>query len=132
MSFPKPGLVANTQLLTSDGLEFQQTFDCGSVAQILLCGGSHGVFVTVNLAFWVAATLGSSSVDRWSSKPGRDLCLMGREPWRKSPVYFLFQTLGAFLGAGIIFGVYSDALWDYGQGTPSVDRTNATAGIFAT
>ena len=24
MSFPKPGLVANTQLLTSDGLEFQQ------------------------------------------------------------------------------------------------------------
>ncbi|XP_059906330.1 aquaporin-3-like [Gadus macrocephalus] len=60
------------------------------------------------------------------------LCLLGREPWRKFPVYFLFQTLGAFLGAGIIFGIYSDALWAYGQGTLSVDGTNATAGIFAT
>ena len=35
------------------------------------------------------------------------LCLLGREPWRKLPVYFLFQTLGAFLGAGIIFAMYS-------------------------
>ena len=35
------------------------------------------------------------------------LCLLGREPWRKSPVYFLFQMFGAFLGAKIIFGMYS-------------------------
>lgn len=34
------------------------------------------------------------------------LCLLGREPWRKFPVYFLAQTLGAFLGSGIIFGMY--------------------------
>lgn len=34
------------------------------------------------------------------------LCLLGREKWRKFPVYFLFQTLGGFFGAGIIFGMY--------------------------
>lgn len=34
------------------------------------------------------------------------LCLLGREQWRKFPVYFLFQTLGSFLGAAIIFAEY--------------------------
>lgn len=38
------------------------------------------------------------------------LCLLGRERWRKFPVFFAFQTLGAFLGAAIIFGMY------YGEG----------------
>ena len=37
------------------------------------------------------------------------------------------STLNALMGMAP-----TDALWDYGQGTPSVDRTNATAGIFAT
>ncbi|CAL8281661.1 unnamed protein product [Gadus morhua 'NCC'] len=44
----------------------------------------------------------------------------------------IMDTLGAFLGTGIIFGMYSDVLWDYGQGTLSVDRTSAMVGIFAT
>lgn len=34
------------------------------------------------------------------------LCLLGREKWRKFPVYFLAQTIGSFLGAAIIFGLY--------------------------
>lgn len=34
------------------------------------------------------------------------LCLLGREPWRKFPLFFFFQTLGAFLGAAIVFGMY--------------------------
>lgn len=38
------------------------------------------------------------------------LCLLGRERWMKFPVYFAFQTLGAFLGSGVIFGLY------YGEG----------------
>ncbi|XP_030209599.1 aquaporin-3 isoform X2 [Gadus morhua] len=113
------------------------TFGCGSVAQMLLSRGSHGRFLSVNLAFGVATTLGiliSGQVSGGHLNPTVTfaLCLLGRVPWRKFPVYFLFQTLGAFLGAGIIFGMYSDALWAYGQGTLSVEGTNATAGIFAT
>lgn len=34
------------------------------------------------------------------------LCLLGRERWRKFPMFFLFQTIGAFFGAAIIFGMY--------------------------
>ncbi|XP_056445160.1 aquaporin-3-like isoform X2 [Gadus chalcogrammus] len=67
------------------------TFGCGSVAQMLLSRGSHGRFLSVNLAFGVATTLG---------------ILISRQ--------------------------VSDALWAYGQGTLSVEGTNATAGIFAT
>ncbi len=33
-------------------------FGCGSVAQLVLSKGSHGSFLTVNLAFGFAATLG--------------------------------------------------------------------------
>lgn len=41
------------------------------------------------------------------------LCLLGREPWRKFPVFFLAQTLGAFLGSGIIFGMYIGEFQDF-------------------
>lgn len=34
------------------------------------------------------------------------MCLLAREPWIKLPIYALAQTLGAFLGAGIVFGLY--------------------------
>ncbi|KAF3849377.1 hypothetical protein F7725_015874 [Dissostichus mawsoni] len=60
------------------------------------------------------------------------LCLLGREPWRKFPLFFFFQTLGAFLGAAVVFGMYFDALWDISQGELIVVGNNATAGIFAT
>ncbi|RXM92564.1 Aquaporin-3 [Acipenser ruthenus] len=46
------------------------------------------------------------------------------------PVYFLAQTVGAFLGAGVIFGMYFDALWFFGNDNLLV--SNGTAGIFAT
>lgn len=41
------------------------------------------------------------------------MCFLAREPWIKLPIYTLAQTLGAFLGAGIVFGLY------YGKHSPS-------------
>ncbi|NP_001159593.1 aquaporin-3b [Danio rerio] len=112
-------------------------FGCGALAQHILSGGSHGMFLTVNFAFGFAATLGilvCGQVSGGHINPTVtfSLCLLGREPWRKFPVYFLAQTVGAFLGAGIIFGMYFDAIWKFGQGSLDVDGVNATAGIFAT
>ncbi|XP_047425063.1 aquaporin-3-like [Mugil cephalus] len=112
-------------------------FGCGAVAQLVLSGGSHGTFLSVNLAFGFAATLGilvSGQVSGGHLNPAVTftLCLLGREPWRKFPLFFLFQTLGAFLGAAVVFAVYFDALWDFGQGELIVVGRNATAGIFAT
>nr|XP_055036779.1 aquaporin-3b [Misgurnus anguillicaudatus] len=112
-------------------------FGCGAVAQLVLSGGSHGMFLTVNFAFGFAATLGilvCGQVSGGHINPTVtfSLCLLGREPWKKFPVYFLAQTIGGFLGSGIIFGMYFDALWEYGEGSLIVVGNNATAGIFAT
>ncbi|XP_035523867.1 aquaporin-3-like [Morone saxatilis] len=118
-----------------------QMFGCGAVAQMVLSGGSHGTFLTVNFAFGFAATLGILVSGQISGEDILNeylnpavtftLCFLGREPWRKFPLFFLFQTLGAFLGAAIVFARYFDALSDFSQGELVVGK-NATAGIFAT
>ncbi|XP_037608910.1 aquaporin-3-like [Sebastes umbrosus] len=112
-------------------------FGCGAVAQLVLSGGSHGTFLSVNFAFGFAVTLGilvSGQISGGHLNPAVtfSLCLLGREPWRKFPLFFFFQTLGAFLGAAIVFGMYFDALWDFSPGELIVVGENATAGIFAT
>ncbi|XP_061584957.1 aquaporin-3a [Cololabis saira] len=111
-------------------------FGCGAVAQLVLSGGSHGMFLTVNFAFGFAATLGilvCGQVSGGHLNPAVtfSLCLLGRERWRKFPMYFLFQTIGGFFGAAIIFGMYYDAFWDF-PGAFNVTGPGATAGIFAT
>ncbi|XP_078127438.1 aquaporin-3-like [Sander vitreus] len=112
-------------------------FGCGAVAQLVLSGGSHSTFLTVNFAFGFAETLcilvsGQISGGHLSPAVTFSMCLFGREPWRKFPLFFLCQTLGAFLGTAIVFGMYFDALWDFSQGELIVLGKNATAGIFAT
>ncbi|XP_034096186.1 aquaporin-3a [Gymnodraco acuticeps] len=111
-------------------------FGCGAVAQLVLSGGSHGMFLTVNFAFGFAAMLGilvCGQISGGHLNPAVTfaMCLLGREPWRKFPMYFLFQTIGAYFGAAIIFGMYYDALWDI-PGSFNVTGPSATAGIFAT
>ncbi|CAM4554205.1 unnamed protein product [Lepidochelys olivacea] len=112
-------------------------FGCGSVAQVVLSRGTHGGFLTVNLAFGFAVTLGiliAGQVSGGHLNPAVTfaLCLMAREPWIKLPIYILAQTLGAFLGAGIVFGLYFDAIWAFGKNQLFVVGQNGTAGIFAT
>ncbi|XP_056602842.1 aquaporin-3a [Triplophysa dalaica] len=114
-------------------------FGCGAVAQVILSEGSHGLFLTVNLAFGFSATLGiliCGQVSGGHLNPAVTfaLCLLGREKWRKFPVYFFFQTLGSFLGAAIIFAEYHDAMYDYAGETNEllVIGNKSTAGIFAT
>ncbi|KAJ0067789.1 hypothetical protein NL108_010467, partial [Boleophthalmus pectinirostris] len=111
-------------------------FGTGAVAQYVLSGGTHGMFITVNFAFGFAATLGilvCGQISGGHLNPAVTfaLCLLGRERWRKLPMFFLFQTIGAFFGAAIIFGMYYDALWDY-PGCFNMTGNSSTAGIFAT
>ncbi|XP_075696510.1 aquaporin-3 [Rhinoderma darwinii] len=112
-------------------------FGCGSVAQVVLSKGSHGLFLTVNLAFGFAVMLGiliSGQISGGHLNPAVTfaLCIMAREPWIKFPVYTLAQTLGAFLGAGIVYGLYYDAIWYFANDNLYVIGANGTAGIFAT
>ncbi|XP_045636625.1 aquaporin-3 isoform X2 [Ursus americanus] len=112
-------------------------FGCGSVAQVVLSRGTHGGFLTINLAFGFAVTLGilvAGQVSGAHLNPAVTfaLCFLAREPWIKLPVYALAQTLGAFLGAGIVFGLYYDAIWAFAKNELVVSGPNGTAGIFAT
>lgn len=56
--------------------------------------------------------------------------LLRRFPWRKVPLYFLAQLLGAMTAAAVIYGNYRSAI-DAFEGSNNT-RTSATAGIFAT
>ncbi|RNA05793.1 aquaporin-3 [Brachionus plicatilis] len=56
------------------------------------------------------------------------LSLTGKMTWRKFFIYSLAQTLGAFLGATLVFLVYLDGLKSFGEEMYSLN----TAGIFAT
>nr|XP_057912579.1 aquaporin-3-like [Doryrhamphus excisus] len=112
-------------------------FSCAAVAQWMLSGGSHGTFLSVNFAVGGGAALGvlvSGPVSGGHLNPAVTfaLCLLGREPWRKFPFFFFFQTLGAFLAAAIVFCMYFDAIWNFGHGELLLVGKNATAGIFAT
>uniref|UniRef100_A0A3Q1EE82 Aquaporin 3b n=1 Tax=Acanthochromis polyacanthus TaxID=80966 RepID=A0A3Q1EE82_9TELE len=104
-------------------------FGCCSVVQMVLSEGSHGTFLSVNLAFGFAVTLAilvSGQISGGHLKPPVTftLCLLGREPWRKFPLFYFFQTLEAFLGAAVVFGM--------NYGAAGLEGKNATAGIFAT
>ncbi|CAK6433888.1 unnamed protein product [Pipistrellus nathusii] len=112
-------------------------FGCGSVAQVVLSRGTHGGFLTINLAFGFAVTLGiliAGQVSGAHLNPAVTfaMCFLAREPWIKLPIYTLAQTLGAFLGAGIVFGLYYDAIWAFADNQLIVSGPNGTAGIFAT
>ncbi|XP_026994034.1 aquaporin-3a [Tachysurus fulvidraco] len=107
-------------------------FGSGAVAQLILSEGSHGIFLAVNLAFGFAATLGilvCGQVSGGHLNPAVTfaLCLLGRDKWRKFLVYFLCQTIGSFFGAGIIFGMYYDAIQVYHK-----KEGKLPYGIFAT
>ncbi|GCB77624.1 aquaporin-3-like [Scyliorhinus torazame] len=113
-------------------------FGCGAVAQVTLSRGTHGLFLTVNFAFGFAVMLGALIAGQVSGahlNPAVTfaMCILAREPWIKFPLYSFAQILGGFLGSGVIFGLYFDAMWGFsGQNKLLVHGPNATAGIFAT
>ncbi|MEQ2268678.1 hypothetical protein XENORESO_010580 [Xenotaenia resolanae] len=59
------------------------------------------------------------------------MVILGKLPLKKFPVYVVAQFLGAFVGSGVVFGLYYDALMEYTGGNLAVTGENATANIFA-
>jgi aquaglyceroporin related protein, other eukaryote len=61
-------------------------------------------------------------------------CLFRGHPWRKFPVYFMGQLLGAMAGAFIVYGNYIHAIdtFEGGVGIRTVTGETSTAGVFCT
>jgi len=59
------------------------------------------------------------------------MCLFGRTPWRKLPVYWLGQYFGGFIGSVLLYVTYYDS-FQIIQNTPSGSELPFGPGIFAT
>eukprot|EP00073_Rattus_norvegicus_P044736 XP_017446884.1 PREDICTED: LOW QUALITY PROTEIN: aquaporin-10 isoform X1 [Rattus norvegicus] len=60
------------------------------------------------------------------------MCMVGRLPWAKLPIYCFVQLLSAFCASGATYVLYYDALQHYTGGNLTVTGPKETASIFAT
>jgi MIP family channel proteins len=112
-------------------------FGSAVVAQVVLSGGSHGGYLSINLAWGLAVTMGvyvAAGVSGAHLNPAVTLALALRRgfPWHKLPAYVAAQLAGAFAGAALTYLTYREAFDRFDGGLRRVVGPQATAGIFAT
>ncbi|XP_053906888.1 aquaporin-10 isoform X3 [Cuculus canorus] len=109
----------------------------GGSAQMLTSSGTKGNILTANLAGALAVmvaiyTAGGVSGAHLNPAFSLAMCLVEQLPWWKFPIFVTVQTLAAFISAGAVYALYSDAIQHYSNGTLTVSGPRETASIFAT
>lgn len=112
-------------------------FGSAVVAQVVLGGGGNGTYISINIAWGLAVTMGvyaSAGVSGAHLNPAVTLALAVHRafPWGKVGPYVLAQLAGAFTGAAVTFLTYREAFARFDGGVRQVTGSQATAGIFAT
>jgi MIP family channel proteins len=112
-------------------------FGSAVVAQVVLGGGGNGTYISINIAWGLAVTMGvyvSAGVSGAHLNPAVTLALAVHSgfPWPKVGPYVLAQLVGAFVGAAVAFLTYREAFDRFDGGVRQVVGPQATAGIFAT
>jgi MIP family channel proteins len=112
-------------------------FGAGVVSQVLLSGEKNGVYLSINLAWGFAVTMGiyvAGGVSGAHLNPAVtfSLAIRNQFPWSKFLPYCLAQIAGAFSGAAIAFLVYRAAFDAFDGGVRQISGAKGTAGIFAT
>ncbi|KAH8730942.1 aquaporin-like protein [Phaeosphaeriaceae sp. PMI808] len=121
------------------GVAIMVMFGDGSVAQVLLSTGQtapggmgFGSYQSINWGWGLGVMLGiyvaGDSGAYLNPAITFSSCLFRQLPWRRFPVYFIAQVLGAFVGSGIVYGNYYSAIdwYEGGLRTPFL----TTAGQF--
>ena len=108
-------------------------FGAAVVAQVVLGKHENGEYLSINLAWGFAVTMGiyvAGGVSGAHLNPAVTMAAVvrGQMPWSKLLPYFVAQTAGAFCGAATAFFVYREAFFNFDGGV----RQMNTAGIFAT
>ncbi|XP_002162049.2 aquaporin-9 [Hydra vulgaris] len=108
-------------------------FGVGSIAQVVLGKGKFGGILSINFGWAIGVMFGiywSAGVSGGHLNPAVTLAMAvtKRLPWKKLPVYWIAQSLGAFIASAVIYGVYYDMLNEYDGGVRKVD----TAWIWTT
>jgi MIP family channel proteins len=122
--------------------EFLGTFvmialGAGVVAQVVLSNNANGTYLSINLAWGIAVTMGvyvAAGVSGAHLNPAVTLALATRRgfPWSKVIPFSLAQVAGAFFASTVVFFTYREAFDAYDSGMRAVTGPKATAGIFAT
>src|SRR6266511_5475444 len=112
-------------------------FGVGVVAQVVLSRQTAGSFLSINLAWGLAGTMGcyvSAGVTGAHLNPAVTLALAvhRRFPWNKVLPYSLAQLAGAFAASAVVFVTYHQALNAFDNGVRQVLGAQGTAGIWAT
>ena len=112
-------------------------FGAGVVAQVVLSNQQNGNYLSINIAWGFAVTMGvyvAGGVSGAHINPAVTLALAVRRdfPWSKVLPYSIAQIAGAFTGAAIVFLVYRAAFDNFDGGTRMIAGEKGTAGIFAT
>jgi MIP family channel proteins len=107
------------------------------VAQVVLSGGTHGSYLSINLGWGLAVTMAvyvAAGVSGAHLNPAVTLALAVHRgfPWRKVLPYSAAQIAGAFTASAVTFITYHEAFDRFDGGIRQVVGPRATAGIFAT
>jgi MIP family channel proteins len=112
-------------------------FGSAVVAQVVLSGQSHGGYLSINIAWGLAVTMGvyvAGGVSGAHLNPAVTLAVAVHRgfPWNKVLPYMAAQVAGAFTGAAVAFLTYRAAFNRFDGGLRQVTGEKGTAGIFAT
>ena len=112
-------------------------FGTAVVAQVVLSGQTHGGYLSINIAWGLAVTMGvyvAGGVSGAHLNPAVTLAAAVHRgfPWSKVLPYCLAQTAGAFTASAVTFATYRAAFSHFDGGVRQVTGPQATAGIFAT
>lgn len=121
-------------------------FGDGSVAQVLLSAGQttapgkdgFGSYQSISWGWGLGVMLGiyvaGDSGGFLNPAITFCFCLFRKLPWRRWPIYFVAQVLGAFCASGVVYANYLNAINQVeGHGIRTVPPSKtATAGIFCT
>ena len=112
-------------------------FGVGVVAQVVLSDQSHGGYLSINLGWGLAVTMGvlvAGGVSGAHLNPAVTLALAVHRgfPWSKVLPYCVAQLAGALAASAVVYFTYYDALNHFDGGLREVTGPLATAGIWAT
>lgn len=112
-------------------------FGVGVVAQVVLSHQTAGSYLSINLGWGLAVTMGcyvAGGVSGAHLNPAVTLALAVHRglPWRKVAPYVLAQFAGAFVAAAVVYITYAEALTAFDGGARQVLGPQGTAGIWAT
>ena len=100
-------------------------FGVAVVAQVTLSEKTAGDYLSINLGWGLAVTMGvyvAGGVSGAHLNPAVTLALAALRgfSWRKVPVYWLAQLAGAFAASAVVYLVYREALDHFDGGTRQV------------